>query len=284
MITDYIKHMNYTESIEYKDGIYICYEDGHKELFDKGKNTKEGIKDIGFVWGEYARRLSSIFSISLKDVDIKNYVLDVRYYPDIENAKLDFNGIETSKKIYELKSINDSTYNQLKDSYIPAIGELIFILKHKKELEEALEFYNINLFNDWNNFLLSSTFANETEAYIINSNWEDFNPVKIKVFEYDHYRCLLLKPFGEDKRCFKNLGQIINPHPGYRPFENYEECWYEMLRHEPFSWVIDGNITRKLITEVSKYNLITKEAKHNFNTAFTCFKFVDGTPFGKRIF
>ena len=284
MITDYIKHMNYTESIEYKDGIYICYEDGHKELFDKGKNTKEGIKDIGFVWGEYARRLSSIFSISLKDVDIKNYVLDVRYYPDIENAKLDFNGIETSKKIYELKSINDSTYNQLKDSYIPAIGELIFILKHKKELEEALEFYNINLFNDWNNFLLSSTFANETEAYIINSNWEDFNPVKIKVFEYDHYRCLLLKPFGEDKRCFKNLGQIINPHPGYRPFENYEECWYEMLRHEPFSWVIDGNMTRKLITEVSKYNLITKEAKHNFNTAFTCFKFVDGTTFGKRIF
>ena len=44
MITDYIKHMNYTESIEYKDGIYICYEDGHKELFDKGKNRKENIK------------------------------------------------------------------------------------------------------------------------------------------------------------------------------------------------------------------------------------------------
>ena len=283
MITDYIKHMNYTESIEYKDGIYICYEDGHKELFDKGKNTKEGIKDIGFVWGEYARCLSSISSISFKDVDIKNYVLDVRYYPDIESAKLDFNGIENSKKIYELKSINDSTYNQLKDSYIPAIGELIFILKHKKELEEALEFYNIDLFNNWNNFLLSSTFANETEAYIINSDWEDIIPVKTNVFEHEH-RCLLLKPFGKDKICFKNLGQIINLYPGYRPFENYEECWYEMLRHKPFSWVIDGNMTRKLIIEVSKYNLITKEAKHNFNTAFTCFKFVDGTPFGKRIF
>lgn len=284
MITDYIKHMNYTESIEYKDGIYICYEDGHKELFDKGKNTKTGIKYIGFVWGEYARRLSSISNISLKDVDIKNHVLDVRYYPYTENAKLDFDGIENSKKIYELKSINDSTYNQLKDSYIPAIGELIFILKHKRELEEVFDFYNIKLFNDWNNSFLSSTFANETEAYVINSDWEDFDPVKIKVFEYDHYRCLLLKPFGEDKKCFKNLGQIINPHPGYRPFENYEECWYEMLRHKPFSWVIDGNMTRKLITEVTKYNLITKEAKHNFNTAFTCFKFVDGTPFGKRIF
>lgn len=282
MITDYVKHMNYTESIEYKDGIYICYEDGHKELFDKGKNTKEGRKDIGFVYGEYARRLSSISNISLKDVDIKNHVLDVRYYPYIENAKLDFDGIENSKKIYELKSINDSTYNQLKDSYIPAIGELIFILKHKKELEEALKFYNIDLFNDWNNFLLSSTFANETEAYIINSDWEDFNPVKLKVFEYDNHRCLLLKPFGEDKRCFKRLSQIT--YPGYRPFENYEECWYEMLKHEPFSWVIDGNMNRKPIIEVSKYNLHTKEAKHNFNTAFTCFKFVDGTPFGKRIF
>lgn len=283
MITDYVKHMNYTESIEYKDGIYICYEDGHKELFNKGKNTKSGIKYIGFVWGEYARRLSSISNISLKDVNIKNHVLDVRYYPYIENAKLDFNGIENSKKIYELKSINDSTYNQLKDSYIPTIGELIFILKHKRELEEVFDFYNIKLFNDWNNSFLSSTFANETEAYVINSDWEDFNPVKIKVFEYDHYRCLLLKPFGEDKRCFKNLGQIINPHPGYRPFENYEECWYEMLKHEPFSWVIDGNMTRKPIIEVSKYNLVTKEAKHNFNTAFTCFKFVDGTPFGIKI-
>ena len=282
MITDYIKHMNYTESIEYKDGIYICYEDGHKELFDKGKNTKSGIKYIGFVWGEYARRLSSISNISLKDVDIKNHVLDIKYYPNIENAKLDFDGIETSKKIYELKSVNDSTYNQLKDSYIPAIGELIFILKHKKELEEALKFYNIDLFNNWNNFLLSSTFANETEAYIINSDWEDFNPVKLKVFEYDNHRCLLLKPFGEDKSCFKSLNQIT--YPGYRPFENYEECWYEMLKHEPFSWVIDGNMNRKPIIEVSKYNLYTKEAKHNFNTAFTCFKFVDGTPFGKRIF
>ena len=282
MITDYVKHMNYTESIEYKDGIYICYEDGHKELFDEGKNTKEGRRDIGFVYGEYARRFSSISNISLKDIDIKNHVLDIKYYPNIENAKLDFDGIETSKKIYNLKSVNDSTYNQLKDSYIPAIGELIFILKHKKELEEALKFYNIDLFNDWNNFLLSSTFANETEAYIINSDWEDFNPVKIKVFEYDHHRWLLLKPFGEDKRCFKRLSQIT--YPGYRPFENYEECWYEMLRHKPFSWVIDGNMTRKLIIEVSKYNLHTKEAKHNFNTAFTCFKFVDGTPFGKRIF
>ena len=282
MITDYVKHMNYTESIEYKDGIYICYEDGHKELFDEGKNTKEGRRDIGFVYGEYARRFSSISNISLKDVDIKNHVLDIKYYPNIENAKLDFDGIETSKKIYDLKSVNDSTYNQLKDSYIPAIGELIFILKHKKELEEVLKFYNIDLFNDWNNFLLSSTFANETEAYIINSDWEDFNPVKIKVFEYDHHRCLLLKPFGEDKRCFKSLSQIT--YPGYRPFENYEECWYEMLKHEPFSWVIDGNMNRKPIIEVSKYNLHTKEAKHNFNTAFTCFKFVDGTPFGKRIF
>ena len=282
MITDYVKHMNYTESIEYKYGIYICYEDGHKELFDEGKNTKEGRRDIGFVYGEYARRFSSISNISLKDIDIKNHVLDIKYYPNIENAKLDFDGIETSKKIYNLKSVNDFTYNQLKDSYIPAIGELIFILKHKKELEEVLKFYNIDLFNDWNNFLLSSTFANETEAYIINSDWEDFNPVKIKVFEYDHHRCLLLKPFGEDKRCFKRLSQIT--YPGYRPFENYEECWYEMLKHEPFSWVIDGNMNRKPIIEVSKYNLHTKEAKHNFNTAFTCFKFVDGTPFGKRIF
>lgn len=25
--------------------------------------------------------------------------------------------------------------------------------------------------------------------------------------------------------------------PSYRPFKNQEECWNEMLKHEPFGWV-----------------------------------------------
>ena len=29
----------------------------------------------------------------------------------------------------------------------------------------------------------------------------------------------------------------IKTEPKYRPFENKEECWQEMLKHEPFGWV-----------------------------------------------
>ena len=28
----------------------------------------------------------------------------------------------------------------------------------------------------------------------------------------------------------------IKPEPKYRPFESQEECWNEMLKHQPFGW------------------------------------------------
>ena len=29
----------------------------------------------------------------------------------------------------------------------------------------------------------------------------------------------------------------IKPEAKYRPFKNVEECWQEMLKHQPFGWV-----------------------------------------------
>lgn len=29
----------------------------------------------------------------------------------------------------------------------------------------------------------------------------------------------------------------VKPEPKYRPFKNADECWQEMLKHEPFGWV-----------------------------------------------
>ena len=29
----------------------------------------------------------------------------------------------------------------------------------------------------------------------------------------------------------------IKPEPKYRPFKDAEECWQEMLKHQPFGWV-----------------------------------------------
>ena len=37
---------------------------------------------------------------------------------------------------------------------------------------------------------------------------------------------------------FGELSQSpIKPEPRYRPFKNQEECWNEMMKHQPFGWV-----------------------------------------------
>lgn len=48
----------------------------------------------------------------------------------------------------------------------------------------------------------------------------------------------------KDKECtfFGELSQSpIKPQPKYRPFKSQEECWKEMLKHQPFGWVYSKN-------------------------------------------
>ena len=33
----------------------------------------------------------------------------------------------------------------------------------------------------------------------------------------------------------------IKPKSNYRPFETQEECWNEMLKHQPFGWIYNKN-------------------------------------------
>ena len=43
----------------------------------------------------------------------------------------------------------------------------------------------------------------------------------------------------EDYHAFLplSLQYRIKPEPKYRPFQNAEECWEEMQKHEPFGWI-----------------------------------------------
>lgn len=44
----------------------------------------------------------------------------------------------------------------------------------------------------------------------------------------------------------------IKPEPKYRPFKDAEECWQEMLKHEPFGYTYDRlNNIRDSITKVA---------------------------------
>ena len=62
-------------------------------------------------------------------------------------------------------------------------------------------------------------------------------------------------------------------HPSYRPFKNTEECWQEMLKHQPFGWI-------KLAFRGGYLNLVSRGPQDDFNAEFKKYTFADGTPFG----
>ena len=72
----------------------------------------------------------------------------------------------------------------------------------------------------------------------------------------------------------------IKPEPKYRPFENQEECWQEMQKHQPFGWVKNkcGNIFN--IIAIFKESIKLNESSHHYSDLCKQFKFKDGTPFG----
>lgn len=74
----------------------------------------------------------------------------------------------------------------------------------------------------------------------------------------------------------------IKPEPKYRPFKNQNECWEEMLKHQPFGWIknIMGihNIIHIQEDTITTHNG-TSNVTFSFKSAFNM-KFADGTPFG----
>lgn len=66
----------------------------------------------------------------------------------------------------------------------------------------------------------------------------------------------------------------------YRPFANAEECWQELLKHEPFGWVKD--------TEANEYlnvYCISNSASSIdlFGRMFKRYIFIDGSPYGIKV-
>ena len=81
----------------------------------------------------------------------------------------------------------------------------------------------------------------------------------------------------------------IKPEPKYRPFKCQEECWNEMLKHQPFGYIkekLSNNVV--LITKISTNNLdnelyfyISNYTGHyKVGELFDYCTFVDGKPFG----
>lgn len=82
----------------------------------------------------------------------------------------------------------------------------------------------------------------------------------------------------------------IKPEPKYRPFKTQEECWNEMLKHQPFGWVkskdkgyfrliglvqFESEFEDVMITFATSENL-----SRSSHSIYENYIFADGTPFG----
>lgn len=78
----------------------------------------------------------------------------------------------------------------------------------------------------------------------------------------------------------------IKPQPKYRPFKTKEECWTEMLKHQPFGWICNkfNDYLNIYIVYNSNVDYGVRVSGHpssiNYEHMFKDYKFADGTPFG----
>ena len=90
----------------------------------------------------------------------------------------------------------------------------------------------------------------------------------------------------------------IKPRPKYRPFKDADECWQEMLKHQPFGWVKEkgDKLSYELLACVSENDEapisfavhgsvgmgIIDRPSIKFNEMFNAFTFADSAPFGVK--
>lgn len=79
----------------------------------------------------------------------------------------------------------------------------------------------------------------------------------------------------------------IKPEQKYRPFANAEECWQEMLKHQPFGWVKGDKCFYNIVSvsniDVSMANVSGDIVTLDFIEVMEDNTFADGTPFGVKL-
>ena len=107
---------------------------------------------------------------------------------------------------------------------------------------------------------------------------------KIIQFKTTHDEWVDLKPelicgFSESFRY------RIKPEPKYRPFKTKEECWNEMLKHQPFGWVKskhNGNYSNisTMYRSCAEERIMVANSSYTLAQALKIFTFTDDIPFG----
>ena len=131
--------------------------------------------------------------------------------------------------------------------------------------------------------------------------WNDANPTKV----YDVNKPFLfiqsvgeikysseMNTFKEDENREITAEEILSleiTEPSYRPFNTKEECWQEMLKHQPFGWLTSKNTGAFAVIGAVKcienHKVGITWATNELETymqddVFNSYTFADGEPFG----
>mgnify|MGYP003278515345 CR=1 FL=1 len=114
-----------------------------------------------------------------------------------------------------------------------------------------------------------------TKPSALSKSWQDMNEwTEMKEIEFWSNIEYRIKPDSKAKAK-------------YRPFANVEECWQEMLKHQPFGWVKNNNLYRNILETSDGAILLPSFPGEmfvfSFNKAKEKFTFADGTPFGVKV-
>ena len=100
----------------------------------------------------------------------------------------------------------------------------------------------------------------------------------IEIYSDSEWKDLIIGSIKFDCKpsCYR-----IKPDPKYRPFKTKEECWNEMMKHQPFGWVKEiSSEMLYLINGISDMSIVIMENIDSFKEAMNIYEFKDGAPFG----
>lgn len=128
--------------------------------------------------------------------------------------------------------------------------------------EEAKAFYPI-----LQAFSEGKVIETRTDPNVVSKGLEDMN-YWTEMNEIEHWN---------------NIQYRVKPEPTYRPFKDAEECWAEMLEHQPFGWVKTKDKGIRLCMSGLNQKSAFTQVGHKYDEAFDEFTFADGTPFGVKV-
>ena len=130
---------------------------------------------------------------------------------------------------------------------------------------QAKEFYPI-----LQAFAEGKVIETRTDPNVVGKGLEDLNDwTEMKEIEY-----------------WNNIEYRIKPEVKFRPFANAEECWEEMMKHQPFGWVKlkDTESGYYMLKGIASQVVIGfNENPFSYKKVFEDYTFADGTPFGVKI-